>query len=117
MRGICGLGSDGRTSPIQGAPLRKELGVKRTRFVSTFGLVFRTQCYDFAGIGRAQEDFSRGVARNAGDLRRTGFGELSENAATVDGEKRAVIPRASKKAAVLADPERIDDIFARSPKL
>ena len=54
----------------------------------------------FPGFAVHKKILPAGIARDAGDLRGAGFGELRENAVTVDGEKRAVVAGAGQDAAV-----------------
>ena len=97
--------------------MRKKLGVEGTGFVSAFGFVFGADGKNLSGIRGAQENFSGRIASDAGDLRGAGFGELRENAATVNGEERAVVAGAGEKSAVGGETEGVNDVFARGPKL
>ncbi len=42
---------------------------------------------------------------------------MGEDAVTIDGEESAAIAGTSQEAAVGSESERVDDIFARRPKL
>ena len=97
--------------------MRKELRVKGTRFERAFGFVFRPQREDFSRIGSAQENLSGGIAHDAGDLRGPGFGELREHSTAINGEKRAIVSGAGKKASVGGKSQRVNHVFARSPNL
>ena len=119
-RGACGFCASGsrwrRTPPVDASPLRKKLRVEGARFVGAFGFVLGADGENFSGIRGAQEDFAGGIARDAGDLRGAGFGELRENAVAIDGQQRAVVAGAGEKAAIGSESERVDDVVAGSPK-
>src|SRR5262249_16740451 len=105
-----------RTPPFEASPLRKQLGVERARFVTTFGLVLRTQRNKLSGICSAQKDFARWISNDAGDLRRTGLGQLSENSAALDGQQRTGIAETGQQTSVVSEPERVNDLITRSPE-
>src|SRR6266478_3965821 len=89
-----------RAPPIEAAPLRKKLGVKGARLVGAFGFVFGANGKYLAGIGGAKEKLAGSVAHHAGDLRGAGLGELGENAAAVDGQKRAIVAGSGEQTAI-----------------
>src|SRR5258705_12286790 len=105
------------TPPIQASPLRKELRVKRARLVGAFRFVLGADRENFSGICGAEKELARGIACNPGDLRGTSFGKLRENAAAINGQKRAAITGAGEEAAIGIQRKRVGDIVPRIPKL
>src|SRR6267154_2033705 len=112
----CALGR-GRTPPLDAAPLREKLCVEGVGFERAFGFVVRPDRINFSRIGRAQENLAGGIAGDARNLRRAGFGEVGEDTVAIDGQKSAAITAPSEEAAVGSESESVDNIFAGRPKL
>src|SRR5437899_5148471 len=115
-RSLCAL-DWWRTPPLDAAPLREKLRVEGAGLERAFGFVLRPDGINFSWIGCAQKNFARGVAGDARNLRRPGLGEVGKDAVAIDGQKSAAVARPSKEAAVGTEPQSVDDILARRPKL
>src|SRR6266478_889000 len=112
----CALGR-GRTPPLDAAPLREKLRVEGVGFERAFGFVVRPDRINFSRIGRAQENLAGGIAGDARNLRRAGFGEVGEDTVAIDGQKSAAVTGPCEEATVGSESESVNDIPARRPKL
>src|SRR5207247_3769329 len=97
--------------------MREELRVQGARLEGTFGLVIRADSIDLSRVRGTQKNFARGMARDTRDLRGPGLREMGENAVSINGQESAIVTCPCQQAAIGSEPERVNDIFARSPKL
>src|SRR5438034_10167033 len=97
--------------------MREELRVKGARFEGTFGFVLRADRIDLSWVRGTQKNFARGIARDTRDLRGPGLREMGENAVSINGQESAIVTCPCQQAAIGSEPERVNDIFARSPNL
>src|SRR4029077_6956962 len=97
--------------------MRKELRIEGARFERALGFVFSADRKDFSWIRRTQENLPGGVASDARDLRGAGLREMSEDPVPIDGKEGPAVAGASQKAAVGSEPQGVNDVLARGPKL
>src|SRR5215472_2427563 len=92
------------------------MSIEGTRGVAALGFIIRAEREDLTGIRGAQEDFAASAARDSGDLRGCGLGQLGENTSPIDGYKGALVARAGEESSIGRQSQSVNDVIARVPE-